>query len=79
MNTMETFHCASGKYYESGNARVMHTDKPDVFVFEHRTRGDEGFVGHVWVKNKIIMDYDGVYNIPDSVEFIMKKLGYDWA
>lgn len=79
MSEMQIIHCPSGKYYELGNARVMHTAKPEVFVFEHRTRGDEGFVGNVWVKKDYIMDYDGVYNMPKDVESIMFELGYKWA
>ena len=64
----------NGTHYEDANARVFTTERPDVFFFEHRDLGDEGFCGSVWLENRRIVDYDGVYSLPKAVSSILKQL-----
>ena len=65
---------ATMTYYEDGDARVFTTERPDVFFFEHRDLGDEGFCGSVGLENRRIVDYDGVYSLPKAVSSILKQL-----
>lgn len=61
-------------YYEDGDARVFETERPEVFLFEHRTLGDEGYTGSVWLEGKRIVDYDGVFTLPADVVSILEQL-----
>ena len=79
MTIINTIERGPNRFYELGNARLFETEDNDYFFFEHATLGDEGFCGGVWTKNKFIMDYDGVYSLPNDVERILFELGYHWV
>ena len=78
MTTINMIEQGASRFYEHGNARLFETEDRDYYFFEHMTLGDEGFCGGVWVKGNHITDYDGVYNLPRSVEEILNNLGYTW-
>lgn len=49
-------------------------DKP--LGFEHRTLGDEGGSGGLWFDGVVLVDYDGVYELPADVIGLCEKLGF---
>ena len=51
-----------------------HTE--DMGYFEHDVYGDE-LGGGLWFEGKKLVDYDGVYSLPDEVIEGLEKLGYD--
>lgn len=79
MKTINTIERGTMRFYEHGNARLFETEDENYYFFEHATLGDEGYCGGVWVKNRYIMDYDGVYNLPEDVEAILYSLGCAWV
>jgi len=78
MTVINTIERGTMRFYEHGNARLFETDDENYYFFEHATLGDEGYCGGVWLQDKRIMDYDGVYSLPKSVEAILHSLGYSW-
>jgi hypothetical protein len=79
MTTINMIEQGALRFYEHGNARLFETDDDNYYFFEHATLGDEGYCGGVWLQDKHIMDYDGVYDLPRDVEAILESLGYAWV
>lgn len=59
-----------------GEFDIWTTNEENVYYFEHHHHGDE-YGGHVWLVEGEIVDYDGVYTLPNSVNdyFVSLKEG----
>jgi len=47
--------------------------------FEHATLGDEGGSGGLWFDGVVLVDYDGVFELPEGVTNTCKKLGFNMS
>lgn len=44
--------------------------------FEHHRYGDEQ-AGGLWFADKVLLDYDGVYELPKEIEDALSAAGFD--
>ena len=73
------------KFVESATLRWFESPKWTVFVddkgvpegFEHARLGDEGGSGGLWFDGTHLVDYDGVYNLPNGVIEICEHIGFN--
>jgi len=71
------------KFVESATLRWLESPKWTVFLddkgipegFEHARLGDEGGSGGLWFDGTHLVDYDGVYNLPQGVIEICEHVG----
>jgi len=71
------------KFGESATLRWLETPKWTVFLdesgmptgFEHATLGDEGGSGGLWFDGTHLVDYDGVYSLPQGVIEVCEHVG----
>lgn len=49
---------------------------PDYAYFEHNKYGDEN-AGGLWFKNKVLFDYDGVFELDTEVIQALENKGYN--
>lgn len=59
---------------------VVHPDKNHGYFEGYNvTEGAEEFhvEGCLWFEGKVLVDYDGVFCLPDEVENALKEIGYD--
>jgi len=55
---------------------IYDTPYPNVKYFEHNTVGED-FAGHMWFEDGVLIDYDGVFSLPNDVMQQMTAKGYD--
>ena len=60
------------------NFTIYATPDPNVFYFEHDYYG-ENHAGRMWFKNKELIDYDGVFELPIKVISQMITRGFDMS
>ena len=73
------------KFVESGTLRYWVGYGWTVFVddegyplgFEHTLMGEEGGTGGLWFDGTHLVDYDGVYSLPQGVIAICEKVGFN--
>ena len=65
------------RFYESATWRVFIDEFGDPLGFEHAELGDEGGSGGLWFDGTHLVDYDGVYNLPDGVITICERAGFN--
>lgn len=73
------------KFVESATLRWWQSPEWTVFVdedggpvgFEHTQFGDEGGSGGLWFDGTNLVDYDGVYNLPNGVIEICEHIGFN--
>ena len=47
-------------------------------IYDEETSGDEWYAeGGIWIKDKVITDYDGVFSLPECIVNKLRELGYD--
>jgi hypothetical protein len=60
--------------HETLNYYIFPTDNSATYYFEHKGYGDER-AGRIWIENDILIDYDGVFELPKEVIELLKSLG----
>jgi hypothetical protein len=73
------------KFAESATVRWYGSPEWTVFVddggvpvgFEHARLGEEGGCGGLWFDGTHLVDYDGVYNLPQGVIEICEHVGFN--
>jgi len=50
--------------------------EPGYAYFEHDEEGDN-YAGGMWFKNKELIDYDGVYDLPKELIIYLEQEGYN--
>jgi len=58
------------------NFTLYATPKPNVIYFEHNHLGED-CAGSMWFDDKVLVDYDGVFDLPQDVINMMLKKGYN--
>ena len=57
---------------------IYDTPYPKVKYFEHNTVGED-FAGRLWFVDKKLVDYDGVFSLPNDVVKQLTDQGYDMS
>jgi hypothetical protein len=55
---------------------IYDTPRPNVKYFEHNTVGED-LAGRMWFEDDNLVDYDGVFSLPDDVIKQMTDKGYN--
>ena len=66
---------ATLRWYESPEWTVFLDDKGIPVGFEHAELGEDGGSGGLWFDGTHLVDYDGVYNLPQGVIDICEHAG----
>jgi hypothetical protein len=70
---------SSKHFKQMNNFTIYNTPKPFVLYFEHNTLGED-CAGHMWFdENKTLIDYDGVFELPQAVIQLMLDKGCDMS
>jgi len=64
------------RYITRKNWTVYLDEKGTPIGFEHAELGDEGGSGGLWFDGVVLVDYDGVYELPAEVIGLCEKLGF---
>ena len=65
------------RYYTLGDWCVFIDEDGDPVGFEHAELGDEGGSGGLWFDGTHLVDYDGVWALPDGVIEICERAGFN--
>ena len=65
------------RLYESATWCVFIDEQGVPVGFEHAELGEEGGSGGLWFDGTHLVDYDGVYNLPQGVIEICEKVGFN--
>jgi hypothetical protein len=68
---------ATLRWFESPDWCVFIDEDGDPVGFEHARLGEEGGSGGLWFDGTHLVDYDGVYNLPQGVIEICEKVGFN--
>jgi len=60
--------------YETVNYYIWPTENSATYYFEHKRLGDDE-AGRIWVKDNLIIDYDGVFELPKEILTALEGLG----
>jgi hypothetical protein len=84
MERNKTFTAAFEKVHPNGQTYawevVVHPDKNHGYFEGYNvTKGEGEFhvEGCLWFEGKVLVDYDGVFCLPDEVDFSLQSMGYD--
>jgi hypothetical protein len=73
-----TFHEGlSLRWHETADWRVFVDEEGYPLGFEHSELGDEGGSGGLWFDGTHLVDYDGVYDLPEGVIKICERIGFN--
>ena len=75
MQGMKLVESATLRFYEAAEWCVFLDDKGIPEGFEHAQLGDEGGSGGLWFDGTHLVDYDGVYSLPQGVIEICESVG----
>lgn len=59
----------------TANYEIMIDTEEQYGFFEHHTHGDE-IAGGLWFDGKALVDYDGVFELPEEVSDAIVSIGY---
>ena len=68
---------ATMRWFESPDWSVFIDESGVPVGFEHARLGEEGGTGGLWFDGTHLVDYDGVYNLPQGVIEICEKVGFN--
>lgn len=68
---------ATLRWWQSPEWTVFVDEDGDPVGFEHARLGDEGGSGGLWFDGTHLVDYDGVYNLPNGVIEICEHIGFN--
>jgi hypothetical protein len=75
MSGLKLKESASLRWYETPEWTVFLNNRGIPVGFEHATLGDEGGSGGLWFDGTHLVDYDGVYSLPQGVMKICESVG----
>lgn len=65
------------RWYETPEWSVFIDEDGDPVGFEHTELGDEGGSGGLWFDGDHLVDYDGVYSLPEGVIALCEHIGFN--
>ena len=75
--SIELKESASLRWYETPEWSVFIDEQGVPVGFEHARLGEEGGTGGLWFDGTHLVDYDGVYNLPQGVIAICEAKGFN--